>query len=433
MPQVGIIGGGLMGVALAYFLAKAGENVTLLEQGSELGGLNGELRFDDGLHVARYQHTILPSDRAIHDLCNQLGLSKEIVFQNAKAGLVYENNIFPMTNLRDFLTFPMLQFQDRLRLGKLVVQARLQTNWRELDAMPVKEWAVQSGGQESFERIWRPLLAAKFDGVYDNVSATYIWAWLNRMSSVRILPRLQGRVAYLRHGHYSLIKALADAFTKVGGKIEYEVRVREIEVGDGRVQRVRTNNGIMQFDTLVAAIATPTFARLIPGADSEYLARLEKAKYLGLICPVMILDKPLSPFWTLNLTDPSYPFATIIETPYHQYPERHVVYLPRYTAPDNDWMGVSDEVIREAWLSHLKQIFPDFNEASILHFAVSRTRYVEPVYSVNTLANDIGVKTPYAGLYLANTGQAYPKLPTSEVAVVHARQVADMLHQGAIS
>ena len=59
-----------------------------------------------------------------------------------------------------------------------------------------------------------------------------------------------------------------------------------------------------------------------------------------------------------------------------------------------------------------------------------RSRYVEPVYAVNTLANNVGVETPYEGLYLANTGQSYPKLPTSEAAVVHAREVADTVRRG---
>jgi protoporphyrinogen oxidase len=413
-----------MGVALAYFLAKAGEQVTILEQTSQLGGLSGEFRFGDDLTVARYHHTILPRDQAVNQLCKDLGLANEIVHQSANAGLVYENQIFPMTNLRDFLTFPMLKFSDRLRLGKLMLQARLQFNWRELDSISVKEWLIQYSGRDCFNRIWQPFLTTKFDGVYDNISATYIWSWLNRMVAVDVLPRFQGRISYLQHGHYSLIQAMAEAFTQCGGRIEYEARVREIEIGDGRLRRIRTNNGVMQFDALVAAIPTPSFMLLIPSAVNDYLSRLEKAKYLGLICPVMILDKPLSSYWRLILTDPSCPFATIIETPYYRNHNHHLVYLPRYIAPDNDWMGVTDEIIREAWLSHLKLIFPKFNETSILHFAVSRARYVEPVFSVNMLADGPGVKTPYQGLYLANTGQFYPRLPTSDAAIVHARHVA---------
>ncbi|MBZ0282387.1 MAG: FAD-dependent oxidoreductase [Anaerolineae bacterium] len=425
--HIGVIGGGLMGVAVAYYLAEAGQQVTVLEQGEELGGLNGELRFEDGLSVARYQHSILPIDRAVINLCSSLGLQEELVFQNAHAGFVHDGQIHAMTNILDFLTFPMLGMLDRFRLGGMILRARSQANWRELDSLPVKEWLLRVGGQETFDRIWRPLLEAKFDGVYDNVSATYIWAWLNRMSAIRRVPRLNGSVGYLRRGHFSLIHALSEAFLRRSGEIVCNVRVREIDVQDGRLGRVRTHTGTLEFDALVAAVATPTFAKMLPGADTDYLGRMEKAKYLGLICPVMVLDKQLSPFWTLNLTDPTNPFSVIIETPHPERPGHHVVYLPRYTAPDNDWMGVSDDEIRTAWLSHLKQIFPVFNESQVRHFAVSRSRFVEPVHTVNTLVNEIGVKTPYQGLYLANTGQVYPELPTSEAVIIQARRVAQTI------
>lgn len=428
--RVGIIGGGLLGVALAYYLAEAGQQVTILEQGEELGGINGELRFDDGLRVARYQHPILGSDRVVQNLLADMSLQEELVFHNAHAGFVHDRQIYAMTNILDFLTFPMLGVIDRFRLGGVILRARSQANWRELDGIPVKEWLLRVGGGEAFERIWRPLLEAKFDGVYDNISATYIWAWLNRMSSIRRVPRFNGNVGYLRRGYFSLIHALSEAVLRRGGEIRRELRVREIEITDGRLGRVRTHSDVtLEFDALVAAVATPTFAQMLPGADIDYRARLDKTKYLGLICPVMVLDKPLSPYWTLNLTDPNYPFSIINETPHPENPNYHVVYLPRYTAPDNDWMGVSDEDIREGWLSHLKEIFPNFHESQVRHFVVTRARYVEPVHMINTLANDVGVQTPYAGLYLANTGQAYPDLPTSEAAVVHARRVAQIVAQ----
>ncbi|MBL8162738.1 MAG: FAD-dependent oxidoreductase [Anaerolineae bacterium] len=424
---VGIIGGGLMGMALAYHLARQGEQVTVLEQDSELGGLNGELRFDDGLRVARYQHAILPIDRMLYNLCTELGLQDDLLFQNAHAGFVHGGQIYAMTNILDFLTFPMLGLIDRFRLGGVILRARSKADWRELDELPVKEWLVRVGGVEAFERVWRPLLEAKFDGVYDHVSATYIWAWLNRMSSIRRVPQMNGSIGYLRRGHFSLIQSLAEALLRLGGKIEYNARVREIELGDGRMQRIRTQTQVKEFDVVVAAIATPNFLRLIPGADNAYKARLTNAKYLGLICPVLVVEKRLSPYWTLNLTDPTFPFSVIIETPHPEHPSNYVVYLPRYTAPDNDWMGVSDEDIREAWFSHLHQIFPTFDEAAVRHFAVSRSRYVEPVYLVNNLANDIGILTPYDGLYLANTRQTYPELPTSEAVIKHAQHVASVI------
>ncbi len=425
--RIGVIGGGLMCVALAYYLSQSNNQVTILEQGTHLGGLNDQLEFDDGLVVPRYQHALMPTDSNLRDLCAKLGLQDELIFQSARAGFVNNDAIYPMSNILDFVSFSMLGLRDRLRLGRMILLTRTTSNWRDLDSISAKDWLVRIGGIDAFERIWRPLLEAKFDGVYDNVSATYVWAWLNRMSTVRQVPQLSGTIGYLKRGHFSLIKALADAFVKVGGEIKYDMRVREIEVQDGQFQRIRTSAGTFEFDALVAAIATPIFARLLPTPYPEYRSRLEKSKYLGLICPVMVLDRPLSNFWTLNLTDPTYPFATVIQTPHSEKSGHYIVYLPRYTAPDNDWMGVSDDDIAEAWFTHLKKIFPTFSENQVIHFAVSRSRYAEPMHTVNMLQNKLDVQTPYSGLYLANTAQVYPYLSTSEAVIVHAQQVAERM------
>jgi protoporphyrinogen oxidase len=427
--RIGIIGGGLMGIALAYYLTQAGETVTLLEQDQELGGLNGQFQLPDGLKIARYQHAILPKDQAVRSLCAELGLENDLVFRKAFVGLVYERRLYAMTSIRDFLAFPPLTLADRIRLGNTFLRARIQTDWRPLDQRRVKDWLIEVGGVNVFEQIWQPMLEAKFDGVYDTLPATYIWAWIHRMTTMRRVPTFQGSVGYLQRGHYSLIEALAKLFTQRGGRIETQVRVREIVITGGALRQIRTHTGVMEFDVVVAAVASPMFARLIPGADEAYLERVSKSKYLGLICPVIVLKKPLSPYWTLNLTDPSNPFSTVIETPHPEQSGYRIVYLPRYTAPDNDWMGVSNDDIREAWLSHLKGIFPDFRETDIMHFEVSRSRYAEPVYSLNMLNHAPGVQTPYTGLYLANSSQVYPDLPTSEATIVHARRAADVIRR----
>ncbi|HEX2906575.1 MAG TPA: FAD-dependent oxidoreductase [Phototrophicaceae bacterium] len=425
--HIGIVGGGLMGMALAYFMVEAGQQVTVLEQSADLGGLSGQIEFEGGLKVARYQHAILPHDDMTRRLCAEMGLANELTFSGVRTGFIHDNHIYSMSTLRDFLSFNPLTLVSRLRLGIALLQARNKHNWHTLDQIPVKSWLVEVSGTETFEHLWRPLLETKFDGLYDTVPATYIWAWLNRMFGIRRPPQFRSRVGYLRRGHYALIQALAEAITQRGGHIETQVRVREIVVSNGQLQQVRTLSGLAEFDVLVAAIATPSFARLIPGADNTYLERLAQERYLGLICPVMILDKPLSPYWTLNVIDPNSPFSTIIETPHQEQPNYHVVYLPRYTASDNDWLGVSDDDIRAAWLGHLSEIFPDFDQQNIQHFAVSRSRYVESIYSIHAAATAVPVPTPYQGLYLANTGQVYPELPTSEAVIAHARQVAKMI------
>jgi protoporphyrinogen oxidase len=425
--HIAVIGGGLMGMALAYFLTEKGQTVTVLEQNADIGGLHSTFALDDDLCVTRYQHHILPHDHHIQRLITRIGLQEQLVSYPANTGLVHHGAIYPLRTLWDFLSFNPLGVWDRVRLGQTILQARLLADWRALDNVPVKEWLVNTGGRQNFDHIWAPLLEAKFDHEYDYIPATFIWSWLNRMSAVRRGPYLRGNINYLRYGPVSLINALAQAITARGGTIQTQVRVREIEVAQGQVGRVRTHTGIMQFDAVIGAIPTPEFGRLLLSADERYLNTLGETQYLGLVCPLLVLDRPLSSYWTLNLTDPSSPFSSIVEWPYANDPRYHIAYLPKYTAPENDWMGVPDATIQDAWLLRLRQIFPSLKTSNIQHFVVSRSRYVDPVHKLNAAARIPAVQTPYDGLFLANTGQVYPDLPNSDAVVAHAQRVAQLV------
>ncbi|MEZ4669886.1 MAG: FAD-dependent oxidoreductase [Anaerolineae bacterium] len=51
--HIAIVGGGIMGVSLAYKLAKAGKRVTVYERGDNLGGLASYMLYD-GVRMDRF-------------------------------------------------------------------------------------------------------------------------------------------------------------------------------------------------------------------------------------------------------------------------------------------------------------------------------------------------------------------------------------------
>jgi protoporphyrinogen oxidase len=422
--HIAVVGGGLMGLTVAYFLSESGQRVTVLEQNTTIGGLHDMLEVEQGLTIARYQYNVFPGDRHTLELINHLKLEDDLTLTPAHTGFVHNGDIYPMRTLWEFLTFGPLRLRDRLRLGQTIIQAKLVTDWHALDKIPVKEWLIQVGGQSNFERIWAPLLEAKFDNDYARVPATFIWSWLNRAAGQRGGPDFRASITHLQHGPGNLIQTMADAIRARGNDIQTQTRVREIEIENGQLGRVRTLTGLLDFDAVIAAVPTPAFGHLLPSADEHYLNSLAEIRYLGLVCPALVLDRPLSDYWTLNLTDPSSPFSSIIEMAHPDRPDHHIVYLPKYTAPENDWMGVPDEAIQDAWLMRLRQIYPSLKAEHIRHFIVSRSRYVDPLHFLNAAERIPSVVTPYKGLYLANTSQVYPDLPTSEAVIAHARRVA---------
>jgi protoporphyrinogen oxidase len=422
--KVGIIGGGIMGISLGYFLSRQGIQVEIYEASSVPGGLAGPLYLEDGTAVDRFYHAILSSDSSLSQLCNELGLSDQMRFNETKMGFYHDGRIFSMNNVLEFLRFPPLNWVDRFRLGLTIVYAQLIRDWKALEGISVEKWLLQWSGRGVFENIWKPLLKAKFDGSFANTPATYIWSRLVRMKSTRGGASQKEMSGHLIGGYITLLKAMQSAIEKAGGKIYLNTPVKEVIIRDGRATGLRLADGERQFDAVVVTLQTPVFQRLIPTAPPDYLDFLSKTDYIGIICPLLVLDRPLSKFWTVNITDDRIPFTGVIETTSYIDPKYvggyHLVYLPKYTAPGSDWQKKTDSEIREIWISHLKTMFPDFDPSWIRYFLIHREKFVEPLHGLNQSNLIPAVKTPIAGLYLSTTAQIYPALTNGESVTRHA-------------
>jgi protoporphyrinogen oxidase len=190
---------------------------------------------------------------------------------------------------------------------------------------------------------------------------------------------------------------------------------------------------VSSFDTVVATVQLPIFCNLIPAAEQSYLDFLGQTDYLGVVCPLLVLDRSLTGFWTLNITDERIPFTGAIETTTYIDPQyvggHHLVYLPKYFAPGNPLQHMSDEEIQIAWLQHIETMFPDFDRSWIRYFVVQRERYVEPLHKMNATHLIPEIETPIRDLYLTTTAQIYPELTNGESVSRYARQVAEMILQ----
>jgi len=433
--KIGIIGGGIMGISLGYFLSRQGMEVEIYEASPVLGGLAGPLYLEDGTAIDRFYHAILSSDSSLSQLCEELGISDQLRYQETKMGFYHNGRIFSMNNVVEFLRFPPLNWIDRFRLGLTIVYAQFIRNYKDLEGISVEKWLLQWSGRGVFENIWKPLLKAKFDGSFANTPATYIWSRLVRMKSTRGGANQKEMSGHLIGGYSTLLKAMRSAIEKAGGKIYLNAPVKEVMIRDGRATGLRLADGERQFDAVVVTLQTPVFQRLIPTAPLDYLDYLSQTEYIGIICPLLVLDRPLSKFWTLNITDDRIPFTGIIETTSYIDPKyvggHHLVYMPKYTAPGSSWQKKSDDEIREIWLSHLKTMFPDFDQAWIRYFLIHREKFVEPLHGLNSTHLIPAVKTPIEGLYLSTTAQIYPALTNGESVTRHAAASAQIIKETA--
>ncbi len=425
---VAIVGGGLMGVSLAYYLSRQGIAVEVFEASPELGGLAGSLQLEDGAVVDRYYHTVLSSDSHLLGLFEELGLKDRFRCRETKMGFYYRRQVHSMNNIVEFLRFPPLGWIDRFRLGLTVLYAQFVRDWKKLESVGVEKWLVGLSGRTTFDNIWRPMLRAKFDGSFDATPATYIWSRLVRMKSTRRGANQKEMAGHLIGGYATLIKTMAEHVEKAGGIFHLRAPVQEIVIEEGSARGLRLNGQVRPFEKVIATVVSPVFRSLIPAAPADYLALLDRTDYLGIVCPLMVLDRPLTGYWTLNITDEAIPFTGVIEVTAYIDPQyvggHYLVFLPKYTAPGSEWLNKPDDEIREIWLKNLQAMFPQFDRRWVRYFLIHRERYVEPLHRLNETDVIPDLKTPVGNLYLANTAQIYPSLTNGESVSRHAEAVA---------
>jgi protoporphyrinogen oxidase len=426
--DIAIVGGGILGITLGYLLSQRGTRVTVFEASDTLGGLAGPIKMD-GYNIDRYYHAILTGDAHLQGLFAELGISDRYHAKITKSALYKQGRFFPVNDTKDYLTLPLISLFDRFRLGLTYLYALREHDLNKVEAVDVESWLTRVSGRKVFETFWRPLLRSKFDGSFDNTPATYIWSRIQRMATTRSGANQKEMSGYLVGGYITLLEAMARQIETKGGIIHLKTPVQEVVVHDNQLKGVRTAAALQEFDAVVVTMQTPLFTRLAPGLPADYQDFLGKLDYLGVVCPLLVLDRPLTGFWTIYITDEAIPFTGIIETTSYIDPKdvggNHLVYLPKYTVPGSPWFKMSDDEVRETWLKYLEQMFPDFRRESIHHMLVHRERLVEPIHPLNGMSLIPSIATPVKNLYLANTGQIYPELTNGESVVHHAREAVD--------
>jgi protoporphyrinogen oxidase len=428
-PRVAIVGGGILGLTAAYRLSKAGVSVSLFERARDLGGLVGSFDFD-GHAVDRFYHVVLPTDHRVVGLAEELGLGDKWRYRPTKVGFYDDGRVFSMTSPKEFLTFPLLRLHERARLASFVARCQLMKSHDELDETPLIGWLERTCGKRIVEKMWKPLLDSKFDGDYDDLPATYIWARTRRMGGTR---DKSGRevLGWLEGGYQTLVDELERRILKLGGEVTAGVAVEQITGNENGATGLMVEGRFLPFDHVLCTLAPPMARRLLaPGLAAK--APADHCRYLGVVCLLLRTTRSVSPYYHLNITDRRVKLTTIVETTHVVDPEAvggHLLYVSRYVDPSHpDQERPLDELERD-YLAHARTIFPDLRDDEILSSVVQRARVTEPVHLVGGATN-LPDMFPVEGLSLASTAHVYPEIVSGQaVSGVSERVVPGILER----
>lgn len=430
--HVGILGGGITGLTTAFYLLRAGHQVTVLEARPDLGGL--ATSFDFGpFYWDKFYHCILTSDTPLLELIDDLGLTPELRWTETKVGFYTDGRLQPMTTTLDFLRFPALSLWQKFRLGMGILYTSRIQDGLQLEQEPIGPWLVRVFGRGNYQKMWEPLLKCKLGAALHQTSASFIWATIKRLYSTREKNATKKEcLGYVRGGYRAVFARLVERIMEMGGNIATGISAERICSSRGHGITVTAGQTKMEFDCLISTIPSSAFARVAVELNDEYRAKLEKVQYMGMVCAALVLRRKLTPYYCTNLTE-DLPFTGIIEMSNLISPEetagRHLVYLPKYTTPGDPLFGASDEEVWQKYHAGLLRVVPDLKDSEIEQRFIFRERLVQPIPVMNYSNLVPDMRTNVEHLFLANTTQIVNSTLNNNEMVKIARKAAELAAQ----
>jgi protoporphyrinogen oxidase len=403
----GIIGGGILGMLLAYRLAQRGCSVSLYEGASDLGGLAGFQRLGD-LVWDRYYHVILLSDTSVRSLLHELGLENNLNWVETRTGFYTAGNLYSLSSVWDFLRFPPLNFVDKLRLAGTIFYASKISDWRRMEGIPVADWLRRWSGNTTFDKIWGPLLRAKMGEYYRHVSAAFIWATISRMYAARRTGLKKELFGYVNGGYSHIVRRFGEVLRETGVHIETGFPCQRVTAdADGKLAVAFENGATEHCDRVIITTPAPAAVQLCPCLSEKEKTAMAGIKYIGIVCASVLLTKPLAGYYVTNITESWAPFTAVIEmsalVDRCRLNGHSLVYLPKYVASEDAFFSEKDEVIEEVFLTTLFRMYPHISRSDVLSFHLSREPHVFAPSTLHYSKKVPPTKTSVPGLYIVNS------------------------------
>lgn len=405
--RVGIIGGGLMGLALAERLSSAGHAVCVYERALQPGGLAtwqdfGRFTWD------RFYHVILPSDTSLLEFIRRLGLTDHMRWRATRTGYYVDRQFHSLSSGIDFLRFPPLNLWNKFRLAVTILYCSRISDWRRLERLTVEEFLVRLSGRSTFEKFWKPLLLAKLGEHYRRVSAVFIWTYVKRLFSARDAAAQKEHLGYVSGGYRTVFQRLLDRIERGGGRTLMGVEVQSVRSNGDTGIEVRADGIAESFDKVIFTgpvnamrqVVDPELAMVPPQGDVEYL---------GVICLTLITRKPVVPYYILNIADEAVPFTGIIGmsslVDIEETSGLYLTYLPKYVLSDDPMLLKKDDELKTEFMRGFRRMFPDFDDSDIEHAQVHRAFKVQPLQVIDYSSRVQAPGTRHKDFYVVNTAQ----------------------------
>ena len=427
-PRIAVVGGGPMGLAVAYQLALEGAKPVLLEADDRLGGMAASFQFA-GQTLERYYHFHCLSDQAFFELLEELGLADQLRWKQTCMGFFVDGRLYRWGSAGSVLSFRRLPLLTRLRYLLHAARCLSLRRWQHLDGIRATDWLKRWLGPQGYALLWQKLFAYKFYEHSDTLSAAWIWSRIRRLGQSR--RWLKETLGYLEGGSQRWIDALEQRLRELGCDIQLSSPVQAIRsLGPGQGAVVQTPAGERQFDAVISTVPLPLVAPMLQagGADPALVARYSDQLSVACACVVLQTRQPITGnFWT-NINDERFAIPGIIEFSNLRPLQGHITYVPYYMPASHPDYQRPDEAFIADSIACLQAINPDLARADVLAAHCSRYRYAQPVCGTH-FHQSLPPLQPLPGITTVDTTVYYPEDRGIAESVGYGRELARQVVQ----
>ncbi len=406
--KIGIVGGGFMGLVLAHEISKTDATVKVFESDSQLGGL--ATHYDYGSFIwDKYYHVILPTDEHLVSLIKDLGLEDQLQWRRSMTGYYVNKQFYSFSSSKDFLLFPPLSIIDKMKLAFTIFYGSKINDRKKLERITVKDWLIKTGGKRTYEKFWSPLLIAKLGESHERVSAVFIWTYIKRLFQARSSAAQKEHMGFVKGGYKTVFDRLEKLLIQKGSKVITKTNVTDITENPSGGIDVAYEGTKEHFDKVIFT-APLNILEKVSGPNLVSISNGKQAvEYLGVICMAIITNKPMTPYYVLNLADKEVPFTGVIGmsslVDIEQTDGKYITYFPKYVTSNHNYWSKSDDELTSIFMNGVQALYPDFGAEHIVSSHMHKAFKVQPLQVLNY--SDIIPKTTTNNpdFFVVNTSQ----------------------------
>jgi protoporphyrinogen oxidase len=428
MKNIAILGAGFGGLSAAYDLIRQGNQVTIYEASTNVGGMSAgfkEPHWD--WSVEKYYHHWFASDHHILGLINELGWSDKVLYPRPYTVMYYQGRFYPFDSILKAIIFPGLGWGlNKIRFGLVGLYLRLTNDWKPLEQHTVNSWMRKWAGDRVYELMWEPLMIGKFGERYAN-QVNMAWMWARLKARTTRLGTFQG-------GFQAFADQFAATLQKMGVDLILNSPVVQILQSSNAGIDLITPTGPAHYDQCLVTTSPSLLAQLAPSLPPDYLNGLLELKSMGSVMMTLSLKHQLSEqgyYWYNLPKSAGFPFLALVEHTNFISSEHfggdHIVYCGDYLEADHEYFQMSQDELLQRFLPALNRFNPKFEPDWIIKTWLYRTNYAQPVPLLNHSRNIPPIETPIPGLYFASMSQVYPWDRGTNFAVEIGRRAARLM------